>query len=550
MKKKKDELSKEQVMEVMDFVSTLDNSYIQGLSKRANKNKRQGFYSPQIQNDEEKRKGRDKISKMPTEENLSNAIYGNDGNFGLLQAYSEFFDTIDSIYSSIIKYISGLLSFDLSISCKNIKDVSEYKSQEYKEDLQRVYRFFDFFDYKHEFSKVYKNLILDGVNFVWFRDSKTSYSKDKDALEENEVRSFTLQQLPQDRCLITNIYNKGDIGFDFDINYFNSGTIDVGLYDDLLIKKYDNVSEQFEYIPSNKITNRNGMYGEYVQTSTLDGAYCFKVDDETLFIKPPLVSMFKTLLTNEEIKDLQKDKDILSAYYLLAGEIGTMTTKSGDRANQTKFTPEVLGDLLSYVTSGLKRNVKPVAMPVENIRGWQYNDQNPNMYNNKLKESSAQGISASKLIYNTDTSSQSVIQNAILSDYNYWKKLYFQFERFLEFYVNMKTKKYKFSFRLDGSNYLFERESRRKSINELANLGLTLNLSAWASAYGYEPHIFERMLQEAHNSNFTDNLTLLMNKNIDTNSVANNDINNVGGRPKKEDIEISDSRETSLNNDL
>ena len=155
---------------------------------------------------------------------------------------------------------------------------------------------------------------------------------------------------------------------------------------------------------------------KYVQTSTNDGAYCFKIDDETLFIKPPLISLFKTLLTNEEIKDLQKDKDILSAYYLLAGEIGTMTTKSGDRANQTKFTPEVLGDLLSYVTSGLKRNVKPVAMPVENIRGWQYNDQNPNMYNNKLKESSAQGVSASKLIYNTDTSSQSVIQNAILSD--------------------------------------------------------------------------------------------------------------------------------------
>ena len=118
----------------------------------------------------------------------------------------------------------------------------------------------------------------------------------------------------------------------------------------------------------------------------------------------------------------------------------------------------------------------------------------------------------------------------------------------------MKTENYKFSFRFDGSNYLFEQESRRKSINELATLGLTLNMSAWASAYGYEPHIFERMLQEAHNSDFLDNLTLLMNKNIETSNVANNSnigntIGNVGGRPRKDDIEISDSRETSLNND-
>ena len=101
----------------------------------------------------------------------------------------------------------------------------------------------------------------------------------------------------------------------------------------------------------------------------------------------------KSVLDNETTNNLQKDKDMLSAYYLLAGEIGMMQTKSGEKQNQTKFSPEALGKLLSLVTSGLKNNVKTIAMPSENIRGWQYNDQNPKMSDNQLKKTSSQGIS-------------------------------------------------------------------------------------------------------------------------------------------------------------
>ena len=71
-KDKKDEISKEQVMEVMDFVSKLDASYIKGLSKTKSNRMNRRFYSPQIQNEEEKNKGRTKVSHLPSDEVCAN----------------------------------------------------------------------------------------------------------------------------------------------------------------------------------------------------------------------------------------------------------------------------------------------------------------------------------------------------------------------------------------------------------------------------------------------------------------------------------------------
>lgn len=570
-KNSKKELSEEQLSTVIDFANKMYNSYTRENRSMFSMTNRD-YFNPFMQNVEEKEKGGLRVREIPTYERIASTLVSDDGNFGSLQSYSDFFALFDSIYSNILKYIGGLLAFDLSISCKNIENVSEYNSKEYKEDLQRVYKFLDNFKYKHEFTKVVKQIARYGVNFVWFRDSKCSYKDDENALEKDANRSFALQQMPQQRCIITGIYNKGIIGYDFDLSYFEQ-EVDIKLYDNTLILKYNKLYKGNNgYKPSNKITRRNDMYGTYTQTSPLDGAYCFKLDDETMMITPPFSSLMKSVLDNETVNNLQKDKDMLSAYYLLAGEIGMMQTKSGEKQNQTKFSPDVLGKLLSLVTSGLKNNVKTIAMPSENIRGWQYNDQNPKMADNQLKKTSSQGISASKLIYNPDTATQSVIQNSIMNDYNYWSRLYYQFETFLEFFVNQKTKKYKFSFNFTGSNYTFEREERKKGINELATLGLTLNTSAWASAYGYEPQVFDRMLQEARYGDMQDKLSLLMNKNIMVNGLDENnqdntnnnssnnkqestqenkqDVNTItsedkGGRPTLEDSQISDSGEQS-----
>jgi hypothetical protein len=77
-------------------------------------------------------------------------------------------EVFDSIYANTLRYMKGLLSFDLSYTCKNIKDPSEYQSKEYKDDLRRVHKFLDSFDYKQEFSnKILPILLRDETAFTW-----------------------------------------------------------------------------------------------------------------------------------------------------------------------------------------------------------------------------------------------------------------------------------------------------------------------------------------------------------------------------------------------
>ena len=527
----KKSLSEEEVNMVLQFAYGLGNGF------------QYGFSTPYTQNQNFINLTNISSSK-PNVDSILSSLENAKTNFKELQGYSEFLDIFDTIFGKTIDYLDGMLSYDLSISCKNMKDPQGYNSKEYKDDLKRVYKFLDSFDYVQEFRKITRQLLIYGVSFNWFRDSNGTYNEDTDALELEKRRNFALQFLPQNRCMLTGYFEKGLL-FDFDMSYFLNSTVDIDLFDPWFKKTYAHIwKDKQNYNPDSQFMQRDGTFSTYTQTSPTYGAYCFKWNPSTFVILPPFASLMKSAINNDVVTNLQLDKDIISAYLLLAGEIGVMDSlKSGDKPNQTKFSPNALGQFMSLVTSGLKRNVKAVAMPLENIRGWQYNDQNPNMANTQYNSTASQGASASRMIYSSDKMSQSELQNAILTDYNLMKKLYVQYENFLDFYINRKTKKYKFSFHFNGSNYIFEQESRQKAINELATVGLTLNSSAWASAYGIKPQDFDRMLEEAHYGDLTNKLTLLLNKNTMNNDGSSSD--NSSGRPTSNDNQLNDKGEES-----
>lgn len=72
-----------------------------------------------------------------------------------------------------------------------------------------------------------------------------------------------------------------------------------------------------------------------------------------------------------------------------------------------------------------------------------------------------------------------------------------------------------------------------------ADKGIVFNPTAYASALGMRPQDFERSLAEGHNGGWLDNLSLLLNVNTSTNE------DNVGGRERKDDSELTDSGEES-----
>lgn len=76
---------------------------------------------------------------------------------------------------------------------------------------------------------------------------------------------------------------------------------------------------------------------------------------------------------------------------------------------------------------------------------------------------------------------------------------------------------------------------------KLADKGLTLPPQYFASVMGYGVQDFARALEEAHYNGMTDNLTMLMN--VNTMKDGANQSSDVGGRPKKDTLERTDSTE-------
>ena len=327
------------------------------------------------------------------------------------------------------------------------------------------------------------------------------------------------------------------------MTYFQNPGVDIDGFDPVFKKYFNKVfsdkNNPYQYIPTSTLDKRNGHYAMWTQTSPMDGACCFKFDMSNFNETPFLAPFLKNSLRNSEIEQLQYNKDIASAYAILAGEIRLFdNAKSGTKSNQFAIDPKTLGTFMGKVKQGLPSQLKSVAMPTENTDFYQYTDNNKELYENQLKSSAGVGSGVSRIIYSSDRMSNAELQYSVEAQYAIMKNLYPQFENFLEIWANKLTKKYKFKFILDGCSYAFERDKRFERLMKLADKGVVLNSSAFASAVGMTPQDFDRSLQEGHSGDFINKLSMMLNVNTMKDGAS-------GGRPRSDDSELSDSGEAS-----
>lgn len=466
-----------------------------------------------------------------------------------IQGYSEYMKVWDTIYSKTLNFYENILSFDLSYVCKNVKNPSEYASEEYKQDYRRVQKFLDNFDYKREFKKAMSQVLRTGVYFCWFRSTYGTITDEPfkdDDIDTNIQRlpKYALQMMPQKYCLLTD-YSQETLIWDFDMNFFLNPVNDINLYDPSFKKKFKNVfsGEDWVYNPSAQYDERNGTYTTYTQMSPNDGMWTFKFDESNFNILPPFGNLMKAVFNNTKIQELQLNKDFASAVAILMGELKLYdTTKGSEKQNQFAISPQAVGEFMGFVKDALNEVFKPVALPLENSKLEYYEDKNTTMLADALDSSAGQGASSNSLIYSSGKKGQAEVLNGIITDYNLMRPLYKQFSAFMNFFINKKTKKYKFNFTFDGSIYPFEREYRRKALLEHAMNGMVPNITTWASVYGYDsPQDFERSLQEAKYGGMTDFLMLLPNSNTANMGSQGGKV----GNPTKDETQLTDSGQTS-----
>lgn len=524
----KKELSKSQVVETVDFARSFANSLYGNY----------GLYTPQLLNQTlidlnitPQSATYDKIIKA-----LDNAKYDAKN----LQGYSQWVEYNDMLMSRTLKYYANMLSFDLTIVCTNARK-SDYKTKEYKEDKNRVYKFLDNFDYRAEFQNMVLEMLRKETVFTWLRTNNGNVEDvDLDDYKTTKAPKFTLQKMPQEYCTLTGYFEYGLL-YDFDMNWFLRAGVDINGYDPTFREKFKEVFTDTgvnRYLPTNQLNKRNGTFAYTVQTSPASGAFAFKFDTSNFNSVPFLAPALQNFINDREIQVLQKNKDIASAYGLLVGELKMLDkAKSGQSPDAFAIKPSTLATFLNLIQKGMKSSINVGALPLENSDFYQFEDKNEEMYENQLISTVGVSASASNLLYSKDKMSQEESRNAIVNDGNLMKNLYSQFSNFLEFYINKKTRKFKFKFQFDGINFPFDRQNRQDAINSIADKGMVLSPSAWASAYGYRTNDFEHMLEEASGGEFSDNLMQLLS--IHTSSGSNNK----SGRPRKKGSLSTQSRE-------
>lgn len=423
-----------------------------------------------------------------------------------LEGYQEWMELAEMTFKRILEYYSTMLSFDLSYTCININNKADYQSSKYKKDKKIVEDFLVNFNYKKEFQAIVKQMMRSETVFMWLRNN-----------EDAKHPHYTLQTMPQKYCLTTGA-TENTLLFDFNMTYFLQPSVDINGYDPIfkkfMVEAYNSSSFK-NYNPTNPFSRRDGTFAYWVQTSPIyineaglpSGAWAFKRDMSTFNNVPYLSALMRDAILNIPVKKLQYDKDAASAYAYLIGEIGML---KATEANATQFDPVRLGTLLNIVKQAVGKHIAVGAMPANEVEWHQFIDQNETMADTQVKSTMATGAGASRILYASDKMSQEEIRNAILADYNVMRVVYEQFNSFLDFYVNKLTKKYKFKFIFDGSNYGFEREWRRLGLMQLAENGIVANDTAFASAYGYHPVVFAKMLQETSaDGSWMDNLSTL-----------------------------------------
>lgn len=488
-----------------------------------------GFYSPFLSN--QLLTNLNNNPRLLSAESVKKVLndYKNSGEE--LQGFVEFASSFDMIFKRTLYSYANALSFDLQITCKNAYTESDYQSDEYKKDRQTVDNFLTNFDYKKEFYNVLLNVLKRDTYFTWFRKTKTG---------NRGKMKFVLQIMPQDYCMLTGYFEKGLL-WSLNILYYMQPGVDLNGFDPSITKTYLQALETIDsYVPSAPLNDRKGSYAMWADVSPLDGAWAWKFDTSSFANNPFLSPYVANVLRSDEIGELQYNKDLIAASGILAGEIKLFdSAKSGTKANQFSIDPKTLGTFMSLVKNGLQSTIKAVAVPLENIKFFQFEDKNPNSYTNELTTTAGIGTGISRVIYSSDKMSNAELEAALNEVYQTMKPMYAQFNNFLDFYVNQMTSKYKFKFEFVGSNYQFERDARFDKMMKMADKGLVLNSSAWSSAVGMNPVTFDRMLAESKYTGWIDKYSTLM---LNANTTAQS---NEGGRPRQSGTSLTESGEAS-----
>lgn len=515
IQEQEEQLSEEQVNLCLNYFETFNQYYNSGYSYLNNR-----FYTPNLVNAQLQNINMN--PRVPTEKDIQTALENPKTSEQILRDYATFFEITNHFYKRLLSFNADLLSWNLTFDCYNAKD-ADYRTAEFQEDMQIVDDFCSRFEIKN-FRQIVYQILRQGVYFGVFRD---------------EADIYCWQELPADYCIITGNSNVGKL-FDFNFNYFlTTSGANIDMYPKIFKKFYLQIMRQMgkQYDPSGDINKRHSSFIYNINVSPADNFFCFDLNNSINTLVPYYSSLFADMQLQPLMRRLEKDKAMISAQKLLMGIIDTYDkAQSGTVPNQMKITPDVMGKFLSLARQALDRCIGITALPVKDAKVVDFSVENQNRYTSYQRNLAANSVSSSASMLTENKLNQFESELALSIDENFVKGLYSQFEAFLNYYINRRTKKFKFKFRLSDTNSRKDKRERQEAFKTYAQMGIVdLNLYARAT----DQNIFQaaRGLKLSKSFNIENDLIALQSLNNQTAEEKN-------GRPADEDT-LNDSTAAS-----
>lgn len=451
---------------------------------------------------------------------LANAMASPKSSEVELLGFSEGFELQSQVYKRLLSYLGNMLDFGLSYS-SNAKS-TDYKSPAYNKDLDEVKKFFDRFDYKQEFSTAVKQMLRSEAVFYCPR-----FDMDR----------IVLQELPSSPIysMITGRWDYG-LSFSFNLYWFALSGISIDMYPDFFKEKvnefWQNSGGQ-KYDPALPSVLRGSSSYVFWQDIPGNVGWCWKLSPEIATRIPYFAPLFLDLVQQPVMRALQKNINLSVASRTLIGQIGTLKDTGAKLKDQFNINPDLLGKFLSLVKSAVGESLKVAAAPLDNLQGISFPAENE-VYDSYLRTALASSGINSNLIFTNSLRPNSLeSQLSTNTDESLMFSLYPQFESFLNFHVNRLTKKFKFNFEFEGSQFFNNREQRLATQQALMAQGIVLPHKI-SAAIGMNPFSFQRQMEEAKAMGWVDQLTPIVpafQQGADTGA----------GRPKKKDGDLGDS---------
>lgn len=485
-----------------------------------------GAYTPQLTNER-----LTEIAGNPrnlSSEQLQALLKDPAANQNKLIGYSEFLKFTDAVVKRTLGYLGNLPSFDYTFTCTNINSPEEYSSKEYLEDLQTVKDFLSKFDVRGQFAYINRRTFETDAFYSVFRMDGGRYE---------------FQELPYDYCLLTGKNLEWGFQFDFDLSWFLKMGLSLDQYPPIFKKMYDNVMTTKygdKYDPSNPLKKRKGTFSLWSQTSSLPNKgnfACFKMNSDIYTSIPFMSPAFMDAINKPLIRSLQNDQYIIAAQKIMIGLIPLLKDqKSGQIKDALAVSPETMGKFLGLLKQGLSNAIKITGAPFEDVKQVEFDTPTTSMYQQASTSLAASSGVTSRLIYSTDRMSATEVVYSAEIDEMISNSVYPQYEKWLSSQINFFTKKYKFSFKFEGTKYSENRKRRLENALKLADKGIVMP-DKIAASLGMDIFEMKAHIEQSKYDNFQDLLYLLPNSNTKDYGTSSN------GRPK---VDIpSDSTERS-----